>query len=158
MALSITATEVRNRLARCTTLDLSDTVLNSAGQIPVAIALINKMLDSGGPNEYDDLDSNEKVIAKAAAIDLAACRSLIFYPKPGGKEGPIEIKPLKSGDVKDFIDELKTSVKFLMNELGYNEWSGFGASAVGGDDYDHDGESLTNVLFTSNEKILSFFR
>lgn len=158
MALSITAAEVRNRLARCTELDLSDTVLNSAGQIPVAIALINRMLTNGNLDEYDDLDATDQAIAKAACIDLAACRSLIFYPKPGGKEGPIEIKPLSSKDVMDFIDELKKSVKSLMDTIGYDEWSGFGASAVGGDDYDYDGESLTNILFSSTEKALSYWR
>ncbi len=158
MALSITTAEVRNRLARCTSLDLSDTVLNSAGQVPLAIALTNKMLESGGVDEYDDLDTTDQAIVKAACIDLAAARSLIFYPKPGGKEGPIEIKPLTSKDVMDFIEELKKSFKELLSEVGYSEWSGFGASAIGGDDYDYDAENLTNILFSSDEKSFSYFR
>ena len=138
---NITGDEVRYRLSTLTSVDISDTALASAAFIPAGDAWL-----SAKGVTYASLGATDAALAKAAEIAWVCIRVVASAPVRGIKTGPIEVKPISSGEKKEIIDTLKAEIDECLgllstpvnNSMFYGTASGYD-DASGEDDYLPDG-------------------
>lgn len=102
MALSITATDVANRLLRSVS-DINSDYLESSGMITYSVAYVNQLLTNNSI-DYDEQEDDYKAIAKGMAI-IHCARSVLNEPPENWKVGPVT-EGLKS-TIKTLIDSLE---------------------------------------------------
>ena len=154
MALAITADEVRNRLIFYTSYDVSDTILESAGLIPLSIAYINTLLVANATT-YDDLStSDKKAIAKGMAILYCVMQVVNGVVGEDWQEGPIK---KKSATHKDrIIKDMRKDFSDLATILGLSFYN-IRSVCKGGNDYVPDYDDLTNIDYSDTENTFSRF-
>ena len=143
MAYRITADEVRARLRTMVAAEISDKTLNSTAYIPLSEAWLDQVL-SDNSLAYSTMTTTKQTLAKAAQIARCAWVVLAAAPKEAYKAGLTDFKGLNPESVKNAMDSLRKEWKEMLGLCSATTINVGGAS-TGGDDYQPDGEDLTQV-------------
>jgi len=149
MAATITADEVRYRLRTMVTAEVSDTLLASASYISLAGAWLDQVL-SNSNTDYDSLSATRQILAKAAQIDRCAWVVLAGAPKEAFKAGLTDFKGLDADLLEQAMGALRKEWTELLDLCGATTIQ-VGGSWSGGDDYEPDASSETNIHWTDTE-------
>jgi len=156
MAYRITADEVRQKLRTMVEAEISDTTLNSASYIPLSEAWLDAILLDNGLT-FSALTATKQTLAKAAQIARCAFVVLNSAPKEAYKAGLLDFKGINPAALKDALNELRREWKELLHLCDATTLK-VGGSSTGGNDYQPDGEDLTNVHWTDESGDLNYSR
>ena len=155
MSYTISADEVRNKLINTSSIKFSDTKLEDAGNIPLAVAMILKII--GGESVYDDADSTDQALLKGAGILLASAIVAENYPEEPFIDGTVQYAGLKSEEKLKITANFEKRFKDILNLLGFSYNPILSAGVTDPDNMVENGSNLTNIDFTNSESPFSFF-
>lgn len=147
MAYSVTGSEVRDRLRTLTSVEVTDTTLDSLAYIPACEGFVKTMLDYKGYT-IASLATDKKNMAKAAIIALVAAKVIASAPLHSFKVGGLLDHKETSADEKAaMVKLLKDEAMEYLGWIGVPKYNIY-VDSFTSDDYMPDGTDETNLLIT----------
>ena len=151
MALTITGDELRYRLRKLNSTDISDTALASGGYIPAAQSTVNLLLTNISTT-YDSLTSDKQIIAKALAILLCCQEAIGEAPVDDWTHGPVSKRHVTSADKETLYDTLQKKINDYKNLLGLKAGLTFQITTTDPDSMVPDYDNTKNIDYSDTEK------
>jgi hypothetical protein len=142
----ITPEQVRQRLLTMLEVEVTDPTLNSLAYIPASEAWIDIILDDNSLT-YAGLNSSKQTMAKVAQVARCAWIVLSSAPKENYKAALIEFKGTNANNLQTSLDAFESEWTESLARCGAAVVVP-GGSSTGGDDYQNDGQDLTNIHYS----------